>query len=185
MEPSGCLIRDRNAFGWRGPGEASGVLLGVRAKTPRLSTWRLFVFSDFLLEIMMLRRAEPAFFSRAFQRHASLTAAPRRPNEERPGATSSEEVVTGPPGIRIRTRVNALEQDYPYQFGYASSTIYCDIGADIGHIWCRRKIVPRCRPIPSAGVLVRPALCELCRKLGPLCAPARAGEPAPAAAKES
>ena len=76
MEPSGCLIRDRKAFGWRGLEEASGVLFGVHAKTPRLSTWRLFVFLIFLLEIMMLRRAEPAIFLRAFQQHASLTVAP-------------------------------------------------------------------------------------------------------------
>ena len=43
-KPPGGAVRDHKALGRRGPEEASGVLFGVRAKTPRLSTWRLFLF---------------------------------------------------------------------------------------------------------------------------------------------
>lgn len=132
-KPSGGAVRGHEAFGRSGPEEASGVLLGVRAKTPRLSTWRLFLFSRrFRFETVTRRRQRPVACSGGAAPPPGYSC----PDEERPGATPSEEAVTGPFGVRQCTRVHALERGYRYQPESALSTTYCGIDANTEHIWC-------------------------------------------------
>ena len=136
-KPSGGAVRGHEAFGRSGPEEASGVLLGVRAKTPRLSTWRLFLFFRRFRFETVTRRQEwpvplPVRVPAARRPHLGYSC----PDEERPGATPPEEAGTGPFGVRQCTRVHALERGYRYQPESALSTTYCGIDVNIEHIWC-------------------------------------------------
>ena len=136
-KPSGGAVRGHEAFGRSGSEEASGVLLGVRAKTPRLSTWRLFLFSPaFPFRDRDAAAAKARRALRACSGGASSPLGYPCPDEERPGATPSEEAVTGPFGVRQCTRVHALERGYRYQPESALSTTYCGIDVNIEHIWC-------------------------------------------------
>ena len=135
-KPSGGAVRGHEAFGRSGPEEASGVLLGVRAKTPRLSTWRLFLFSRRFRFETVTRRQEGPSRSPCVPRRRVVSPWNPCPDEERPGATPSEEAVTGPFGVRQCTRVHALERGYRYQPEPALSTTYCGIDVNIEHIWC-------------------------------------------------
>ena len=136
-KPSGGAVRGHEAFGRSGPEEASGVLLGVRAKTPRLSTWRLFLFSRrFRFETVTRRQERPGAPLARVPAARRLPLGYPCPDEERPGATPSEEAVTGPFGVRQCTRVHALERGYGYQPESALSTTYCGIDANTEHIWC-------------------------------------------------
>jgi len=147
--PLGGTISDHKAFGSRDLEEASGALFGVRAKTPRLSTWRLFLFLRLQCSDVDRQRLDwAAFFVRTLKRSLSRSLN-RRPDafqKEKGPARPHLGAGAGPSSVRRCTRVYALDRVHRYQPGRSMSTIYCIHTPKIGHILCIGKVMPSAIP---------------------------------------